>query len=67
MFQMKEQDKTSEKDLINTEISKLSDMQFKEMVINMILKLGWRMDEHSEKLNKELETIRKKNQRWRIQ
>ena len=40
MFQMKEQDKTSEKDLINTEISKLSDMQFKEMVINMILKLG---------------------------
>ena len=26
----------------------------------MIPKLGWRMDEHSEDLNKESETIRKK-------
>jgi len=44
MFQMKEQDKTSEKDLSEMEISNLPDKVFKVMVIKMLLELGRRMD-----------------------
>ena len=59
MFQVKEQDKTAEKNLNEMEISNLPDKEFKEMVIKMLTKLGRRMEEHSENFNKELENIRK--------
>ena len=52
MFQTKEQDKTSEKELIKTEISNLPDKEFKVVTIKMLTDLG-RMDEHSENFNKE--------------
>ena len=61
MFQIKEQDKYSEKELNKTEISSLPDKEFKVMVIRMLTELGRRMDEYSENFNKELENI-KKNQ-----
>ena len=43
------------------EISKLSHKEFKVMIIKMLKELRRRMDEHSEKFNRELENI-KKNQ-----
>ena len=46
MSQMKEQDKTSEKDLNEMEISNPPDKEFKVMVIKMLPELG-RIDEHS--------------------
>ena len=60
MFQSKEQDKTSEKELNLKEINNLCDKEFKVMVIKMLAKLR-RMDEHSENLNKETENIFKKS------
>ena len=61
MFQSKEQVKTPEEELSEVEIGKLPDKEFKVMIIKMIKELGRRMDEHSEKINKELEDV-KKNQ-----
>ena len=58
IFQMKEQDKTPE-ELSKVETSSLPSKEFKVMIINMLNKLGTRMDEHSEKFNKELENIQK--------
>ena len=52
---MKEQDKTSEKELNKIQTSILSD---KEVKVIKILKLT-RMDEHSENFNEEIENIRK--------
>lgn len=52
---MKEQDKTSEINLNKTEISNIADKEFKVMVINMLTKLGRRMDGHSKNFNKEIE------------
>ena len=52
MFQTREQDKTQEEELSETEIGKLPDKEFKVMIIKMIRELGRRMDEHSEKFNK---------------
>ena len=43
------------------EKSNLPNKEFKVMIIRMLKKLSRRMDEHSEKFNKELENI--KNQR----
>lgn len=48
---MKEQDKTSEKDLNNMEIRNLPGKEFKAIVIKMFTKLR-RIDEHSENFNK---------------
>ena len=45
MFQSKEQDKTSGKELNKTEISNLSDKEFKVMVIRLLTEPGRRMDE----------------------
>ena len=42
---MKEQDKTSEKELKEVEISHLFDKEFKVMIIKMLNQLGRRMDE----------------------
>ena len=55
---MKEQDKTSEKELNKIEISNLPNKEFKIMIIKMFTKLGRKMDEHSENFNKELENIK---------
>ena len=63
MFQIKEQNKTSEEQS-EVEISNLPSKEFKVMIIKMLKELRRRTDEHSEKLevsNKELENI-KKNQ-----
>ena len=62
MFQIEEQDKTSEKELSKVEISDLPNKEFKVMIIKMLRELGRRMDEQSEKLeasNKKLENIKK--------
>ena len=53
MSQMKEQDKTSEKDLNEMEISNPPDKEFKVMVIKMLTELRRRVNKHSENLNKE--------------
>ena len=55
---MKEQDKNSEEDLNEMEISNLPNKKFKVMVKNMLTELGKRIDEHGENLNKETENIR---------
>ena len=52
---------TLEKDLKEVETSDFPDKEFKVMVTKMLTEFGRRMDEHSEKLNKELKAI-KKNQ-----
>ena len=43
MFQMKEQDKTPEKELSEVEISNLSDKEFKVMIRKMLKELRRRM------------------------
>ena len=58
---MKEQDKTPEDGFSEVEVNNLPDKEFKVMIIKMLNELRRRMDEHSEKFNKELENI-KKNQ-----
>ena len=59
---MKEQDRISEKELNKTEISNLSEKEFKIMIIQMITELERKgeTDDHSENFNKELENIKKK-------
>lgn len=54
MYQTKEQEKNSSKELNGTEISNLPDKEFKTMVIKMLNKLGRRVDELSEKLNEHI-------------
>ena len=54
MFQTKDQDETSEKEPNETEISTLTDKEFK-VVITKILRR--RTEEHSENSNKELKKI----------
>ena len=48
MFQSKEQDKTSEEELNEMEISNLPDKELKVMVIKILTELRRRIDEHSE-------------------
>ena len=57
MFQMKKQDKTSEKDLNEMEVSDLPEKEFKKIVIKMPTELGKQMDEESENFNKEIKNI----------
>lgn len=47
MFQMRAQDNTSEKDLIEMEISNLPDREFKAMVLNILRGLR-KIEEHYE-------------------
>ena len=54
MFQIREQDKFSEKELNETEINNLPDKEYKLIVIRMLGDLRRRIDEHSENFNKEL-------------
>ena len=57
---MKEQDKTSEKELSEMEMSNVPNKEFKIMLIKMLNQLR-RTNEHSENLNK-LKIQKKKNQ-----
>lgn len=50
MFQMREQHKTSENELNETEISNLPDTEFKSNYPKMLIKLRKRMDKHSKNL-----------------
>ena len=53
MFLTKEQDKTLGEEQSEVDISNLTDKEFKVMIIKMLNELGRRIDEHSEKFNKE--------------
>ena len=55
---MKEQEKTSEKERNEVDISNLFDKEFKIKFIKMLNKCGRRMDEHSENFKEELENIK---------
>lgn len=59
MFQRKEQNKTPEEGPSKLEISSLTKKAFKVMTIKMLHKLRRRLDEHSEKLNKESRSTKK--------
>lgn len=58
MFQIKEENKTSGKELNKREMSNLPEKEFKVTVIKMLTKFKRRMT-NSEKINKEIENIRK--------
>ena len=61
MFQIMKQDKSSEKELNEVEISNLPRKEFKVTILKIFTEHGKRMDEHSKNFNKKLENI-KKNQ-----
>ena len=52
MFQTKEKEKTSEKELNGTKIGNLPNKEFKVMIIKMLTDLGRKMDEHRENYNR---------------
>ena len=64
MYQMKEQDKTQEKQLNEAEIGNLQEKEFRIMIVKMIQDLGIRMEGKIEKMqemfNKDLEELKKK-------
>ena len=78
MYQMKEQDKTPEKQWNELEIGNLPEKEFRIMIVKMIQDLGKRMEAKIEKMqgmfNKDLEELKNKHleelknkQRWTIQ
>ena len=64
MYQMKEQDKTPEKQLNEMEIGKLPEKEFRIMIVKMIQDLGKRMEAKIEKMqeifNRYLEELKSK-------
>ena len=75
---MKEQDKTSEKQLNEVEIGNLPEKEFRIMIVKMIQDIGKKMEAKIEKMqemfNKDLEELKNKHleelknkQRWTIQ
>ena len=64
MYQMKEQDKTPEKQLSEVEIGNLPEKEFIITIVKMIQDLGKRMEAKIEKMqemiNKDLEEIKNK-------
>ena len=64
MYQMKEQDRTPEKQLNEVEIGNLPEKEFRIMIVKMIQDLGKRMEAKIEKMqemiNKDLEELKKK-------
>lgn len=50
MFQVKEQNKTPEENPKEMVINNLPDIEFREMIIKMLIKLGKRMEEINEKI-----------------
>ena len=65
MYQMKEQNKTPEKQPNEVEIGKLSEKEFRIMIMKMIQDLGKRMEAKTEKMqemfNKDLEGLKNKH------
>ena len=65
MYQMKEQDKTPEKQLNEVEIGNLAEKEFRIMIVKMIHDLGKRMEAKIEKMqemfNKDLEELKNKH------
>ena len=60
MYQMKEQDKTPEKQLNEVEIGNLPEKEFRIMIVKMIQNLGNRMEKIQETYNKDLEELKSK-------
>ena len=60
MYQMKEQDKTTEKQLNEVEIGNLPEKEFRIMTVKMIQNLGNRMEKIQEMFNKDLEELKSK-------
>ena len=64
MYQMKEQDKTPEKQINEVEIGNLPEKEFRIMIVKMIQELGKTMEAKSEKMqemfNKDLEQLKNK-------
>ena len=64
MYQMKEQDKTPEKQLKEVEIGNLPEKEFRIMIVKMIQDLGKRMESRTEKMqamfNKDVEELKNK-------
>ena len=64
LYQMKEQDKSPEKQLNEVEIGNLPEKEFRIMIVKMIQDLGKRMEAKIEKmqeiLNKHLEELKNK-------
>ena len=65
MYQMKEQDKTPEKQLNEMEIGNLPEKEFRVMIVKMIQDLGKRMEAKIEKMqemfNNDLEELKNKH------
>ena len=65
MYQMKEQDKTPEKQLNEVGIGNLLEKEFRIMIVKMIQDLGKRMEAKMEKMqemfNKHLEDLKNKH------
>ena len=59
MSQMKGKDKITARELNETEISNMTDREFKVMIINILTGLEERLECISEILNKEMENIKK--------
>ena len=68
MFQMKEQDKTSEKQLSEVEIGNLTEREFREIIVKVIQEL--RMEAQAKKIEymftKELEVLKNKQMNNRV-
>ena len=64
MYQMKEQEKTPEKQLNEVEIGNLPEKEFRIMIVKMIQDLGMRMEAKIEKMqemiNRDLEELKNK-------
>ena len=64
MYQMKEQEKTPEKQLNEVEVGNLPEKEFRIMIVKMIQDLGIRMETQIEKIqemfNKDLEELKNK-------
>ena len=71
MYQMKEQDKTPEKQLKEMEIGNLPEKEFRIMIVKMIQDLGKRMEAKIEKMqemfNRDLEELKSKHQEFKEQ
>ena len=65
LYQMKEQDKTPEKQLNEVEIGKLPEKEFRIMIVKVIQDLGKRMEAKVEKMqemfNKDIEQLKNKH------
>jgi len=66
MSQIKEQDKTPEKQLNVVEIGSLPEKEFRIMIVKMIQDLGKRMKKMQEMFTKDLENYRKKKKKLEV-